>query len=135
FGAVYRLKDLSVGASINQFPIRAVLNNVSSIERLYRIESQVSYAFNFSENWTFRPMVRYLAISNFQSIDGLIKAEFKDQFWASAYYGSSNLSGLSAGAQLGKNWSVGYGFNFYLSRLNASVYRNSHEIMLRYRLN
>lgn len=92
------------------------------------------YNFNFKmknkKNFELQPslMVRYAAPVPLQ-FTGMLKGTFDKKIWFGLLYRSDDAIGISAGVTLRDRFSIGYGYDYTLSRL-SNYQAGSHEVML-----
>lgn len=73
-------------------------------------------------------MVRYALPVPFQ-YTAMLKGTFDKKMWLGLLYRSSDAVGISAGVTLKNRFSIGYGYDYTLSRL-SNYQAGSHEVML-----
>lgn len=65
---------------------------------------------------------------------GMIKATFNKKYWVGLLYRSDDAIGISMGMEVKERFSVGYGFDYTLSKL-SSYQAGSHEVTLSFIIN
>lgn len=64
----------------------------------------------------------------------MLKGTFNKKFWIGLLYRSDDAAGVSLGMQVKERLSIGYGFDYTLSKL-SSYQAGSHEVMLSFIIN
>ncbi|MBL4862130.1 MAG: type IX secretion system membrane protein PorP/SprF [Crocinitomicaceae bacterium] len=62
-------------------------------------------------------------------ITGMLRGTFKDKFWLGFLYRTDDAVGVSLGMKVHERFSVGYGYDYTLSKL-SNHQSGSHEVML-----
>jgi len=73
-------------------------------------------------------MVRYAQPAPLQ-YTGMLKGTFDNKYWLGFLYRSEDAVGVSAGVTLRERFSIGYGYDYTLSKL-SNYQAGSHEVML-----
>jgi type IX secretion system PorP/SprF family membrane protein len=140
FGLSYTAKNYQVGASVSQL-VQSKLDfysgNLTRDEeaRLYR-----HYYFHGNYSWhvdsftVITPNALFIYLPNAPVTYQLgVRVEFNKLFWFGGGYRSHQSYMLSAGLNIGKNFTIGYAYDDYINPIsNFDNGANAHEVLLRY---
>lgn len=140
FGVSYTNKKFQVGASVSQLiqsKIDFYSGNLERNEegRLYRhYYFHGNYKFNIDGNTVLVPNILFIVMPNAPTeIQGGVRVIHNELFWWGVGYRTKQSFMLSAGVNIQKKFSIGYGFDLYKNPV--SVYdggSGAHEILLKY---
>ena len=140
FGISYTTKQFQVGASVSQL-VQSKLDfysgNLTRSEEahLYRhYYLHANYNWNIDGTTVITPNALFIYLPN-APLDYQVGArvEFNKLFWFGGGYRSHQSYMLSAGLNLGKNFTIGYAYDDYISPIsNFDNGASAHEVLLRY---
>lgn len=100
----------------------------------YHIDGIAGYNFNIKTKskkiFQLQPsvLVRYAKPVPLQVV-GMLKGTYDDKYWLGFLYRSSDAIGVSAGIKIKERLTIGYGYDYTISRL-SKYQSGSHEVML-----
>jgi len=147
-GSVYSANALDASAGFNlysdKFFIMGSVHHLLGKEiRFTSYNSNLDFHFNGiagynilfkKKNFELQPsvMFKYTQPVPYQ-ITGMLKGTFNNKFWIGVLYKTDDAAGVSVGVNLKDRLTVGYGFDYVLSKL-SNYQSGSHEIVLSFNL-
>lgn len=129
FGIVLTLRDFQFGLSVTHLTAWAYDRQKDYFAPQEAYYGFVQYKGDVTPDFGIDPYVcAYYSNGGFK-FDALLNFRFLDVFWVGGGYRYSDAAFLMAGVKLGKNFSLGYSYDFGLGSLR-SKHSGSHEVFL-----
>jgi len=137
FGLYYSTDNFYVGASAPRLLENDFYNNIftglSRERRHYYLIGGAVFSVNQKKTIKFRPTA-FLKITEAAPLtfDFTGVFFFDDRFWLGTMWRTTDAIGVLSGVNLGRQFSLGYSFDWSYANTTGTYNTGSHELMLRY---